>query len=59
MTPDKAIAVTTYREGAADSAAARAFYQKSGFISGQLTIEFGAPVQEFIWPADRWSALGE
>lgn len=48
MKPDMDIAVTTYREEAAEGAAARAFYKRIGFVEGRLTEEFGSPVQEFI-----------
>ena len=42
------VSVTTYREGAPEGAAARAFYQRMGFTEGALTEEFGSPVQEFV-----------
>lgn len=48
MPPGKEITVTTYREGVPESAAARAFYQKLGFVPGRMTVEFGSKVQEFI-----------
>lgn len=48
MKPDTDITVTTYREEAAEGAAARAFYKRIGFVEGRLTEEFGSPVQEFI-----------
>ena len=42
------VRVTTYREGAPEGRAARAFYRHLGFIEGRLTEEFGSPVQEFV-----------
>lgn len=42
------ITVTTYREGAEEGAAARAFYQKLGFVPSRMTVEFGCGVQEFV-----------
>ena len=42
------IVVTTYREGAPEGVAARAFYKRLGFSEGRLTEEFGSPVQEFV-----------
>ena len=48
MDPQKDVVVTTYREGAPEGAAARAFYKRLGFAEGQLTEEFGSPVQEFV-----------
>ena len=48
MEPWKEIVVTTYREGAPEGVAARAFYQRLGFVKGKLTEEFGSPVQEFV-----------
>lgn len=47
MRADKPITVTIYREGIPEGIAARAFYQKLGFIPGKLTVEFGSEVQEF------------
>ena len=44
----KEVVVTTYREGAPEGAAARAFYKRMGFAEGRLTEEFGSPVQEFV-----------
>lgn len=46
--PGKNIVVTTYREGAPEGVAARAFYRRLGFTEGRLTEEFGSPVQEFV-----------
>ena len=48
MDPAKEVVVTTYRDGAPEGAAARAFYKRFGFVEGKLTEEFGSPVQEFI-----------
>ena len=48
MDPQKDVIVTTYREGAPEGAAARAFYKRLGFAEGQLTEEFGSPVQQFV-----------
>ena len=48
MEPGTDIVVTTYREGAPEGAAARAFYRRLGFTEGRLTEEFGSPVQEFV-----------
>lgn len=42
------VVVTTYREGAAEGTAARAFYARLGVALGRLTEEFGSPVQEFV-----------
>ena len=54
MTPGKKIIVTTYREGVPEGAAARAFYQKLGFIPGRMTAEFGSKVQEFVMEVAEW-----
>ena len=54
MTPGKKIIVTTYREGVPEGAAARAFYQKLGFIPGRMTAEFGSKVQEFVMEVAKW-----
>lgn len=48
MEEEKDITVTTYREGAPNGIAARAFYKRLGFSEGKLTEEFGCPVQEFV-----------
>lgn len=48
MDPQKEVVVTTYREGVPEGAAARAFYKHLGFVEGQLTEEFGSPVQQFV-----------
>ena len=49
MNPEKEVIVTTYREGVPEGIAARAFYKRLGFVEGELTEEFGTPVQEFVW----------
>ncbi len=46
--PKKDVTVTTYRAGVPEGVAARAFYEKMGFVEGRLTEEFGSPVQEYI-----------
>lgn len=48
MSQDSPITVTTYREGVPEGIAARAFYQKLGFVPGKLTVEFGSEMQEFV-----------
>ena len=48
MEPHQDVVVTTYREGAPEGAAARAFYKRMGFTEGKLTEEFGSPAQEFV-----------
>ena len=48
MNTEKPITVITYREGISEGIAARAFYQKLGFVPGKLTVEFGSEVQEFV-----------
>lgn len=50
MSAEQDISVTTYRDGVAEGAAARAFYKRMGFEEGRLCEEFGCPVQEFILP---------
>ena len=54
MHGDKPITVTTYRESVPESIAARAFYQKLGFLPGKLTVEFGSVVQEFVLDVRTW-----
>lgn len=51
MHADRPITVTTHRDGVPEGAAARAFYQKLGFVPGKLTVEFDSPVQEFVMDA--------
>lgn len=46
------VTVTTYREGAAEGIAARAFYKSLGFQAGELAEEFGSPVQRFVLKRD-------
>lgn len=48
LVPKKDVVVTTYREGALEGIAARAFYKHLGFVEGTLTEEFGSSVQEFV-----------
>ena len=48
MDTQRDVVVTTYREGVQEGIAARAFYKRLGFVEGQLTEEFGSPVQEFV-----------
>ncbi|MGM9928795.1 MAG: GNAT family N-acetyltransferase [Bacillus sp. (in: firmicutes)] len=54
MTPGTEITVTTYREGVPEGVAARAFYQKLGFVPGRMTVEFGSKVQEFVMEVAKW-----
>lgn len=49
MNPEKEVVVTTYREGVQEGVAARAFYKRLGFVEGELTEEFGSPVQKFVF----------
>lgn len=51
MNAEMPITVTTYREDVPEGIAARAFYQKLGFVPDELTVEFGNEVQVFIRPA--------
>lgn len=46
----KNISVSTYRDGVLEGVAARAFYKRMGFQEGELTEEFGNPVQIFTLP---------
>jgi len=48
LDPVRDVTVTTYREGVPEGEAARKFYKKLGFQEGELTEEFGAPVQIFV-----------
>lgn len=48
MRADRPLTVTTYRDGVPEGVAARAFYQKLGFVPGRMIVEFGSPVQEFV-----------
>lgn len=54
MDVGRALTVTTYREGVPEGTAARAFYQKLGFVPGRLTVEFGSKVQEFEMDVKQW-----
>ena len=53
---DRDVTVTTYREGAPEERAARAFYRHLGFVEGRLTEEFGSPVQEFALKRSKGDA---
>lgn len=55
------ITVTTYREEDPHGPAARALYQRFGFLPGELREEFGSPMQEFVRRGEReWEiAVGE
>lgn len=54
LSAGKPITVTTYRDGVPEGVAARAFYQKLGFVPGQMTVEFGSKVQEFVMDVKQW-----
>ena len=56
LEPRRDVTVTTYREGAPEGIAARAFYKSLGFQEGELTEEFGSPVQRFALKQDllKW-----
>ena len=54
MSAGKTITVTTYRDGVAEGVAARALYQKLGFVPGKMTVEFGSEVQEFVMDVKQW-----
>lgn len=53
MDSERAITVTTYREGDLAGIAARAFYRSLGFAEGKLGESFGSPVQEFVMKPKR------
>ena len=57
MSAGKPITVTTYRDGVPEGVAARAFYQKLGFVPGQMTAEFGSTVQEFVMDVKQWQTF--
>lgn len=57
MSAGKPITVTTYRDGVPEGVAARAFYQKLGFVPGQMTVEFGSTVQEFVMDVKQWQTF--
>ena len=42
------ITVTTFRENDEKGAAPRALYRRFGFAEGELLVEFGYPVQQFV-----------
>lgn len=44
----KDITVMTHPDGVPEGVAARAFYKRMGFIEGELSEEFGSPVQQFV-----------
>lgn len=46
--PERPLTVTTFREGDPLGMAARAFYQKQGFVPDELIIENGHPCQVFV-----------
>lgn len=48
LPPKRDVTVTTYREGVPEGEAARKFYKSMGFREGELTEEFGSPVQVFF-----------
>lgn len=48
LDPQRDVAVSTYREDVPEGHAARAFYKHLGFQAGELTEEFGSPVQVFV-----------
>ena len=52
LEPGRDVTVTTYREGAPEGIAARAFYKSLSFQEGELTEEFGSPVQRFVLKRD-------
>lgn len=43
----KDVVVSTYCEGVPEGIPARAFYKRMGFTQGEITEEFGSPVQVF------------
>ena len=57
MSAGKPITVITYRDGVPEGVAARAFYQKLGFVPGQMTVEFGSTVQEFVMDVKQWQTF--
>ena len=48
MDTNKDITVMTHPDGVPEGVAARAFYKRMGFIEGELSEEFGSPVQQFV-----------
>ena len=52
LEPGRDVTVATYREGAAEGIAARSFYKSLGFQEGELTEEFGSPVQRLVLKRD-------
>ena len=57
MSAGKPITVTTYRDGVPEGVVARAFYQKLGFVPGQMTVEFRSKVQEFVMEVVKWQTF--
>ena len=57
MSAGKPITVITYRDGVPEGVAARAFYQKLGFVPGQMTVEFRSKVQEFVMEVVKWQTF--
>ena len=52
LEPGRDVTVATYREGAAEGIAARSFYKSLGFQEGELSEEFGSPVQRLVLKRD-------
>ena len=52
LEPGRDVTVTTYREDAMEGIAARSFYKSLGFRAGELSEEFGSPVQRFVLKRD-------
>ena len=52
MESGRDVTVTTYREGATEGIAARAFYKSLGFREGELIEEFGRSAQRFVLKRD-------
>lgn len=48
LPPERAVSVTTCREGVREGIAAQAFYTRLGFAEGAMTEAFGEKVQEFV-----------
>lgn len=46
--PNRAITVSTFRGEDPKGEAPRSFYQKHGFVAGELTEEYGCPSQIFV-----------
>ena len=52
MESGRDVTVTTYREGATEGIAARAFYKSLGFREGELIEEFGRSAHRFVLKRD-------